>query len=172
VVLPLTLVFPVLANARLWRKRVRHRWRRSLPATATDRAWLQGYAFWSFIAAVIVFSLSPTTIMMWQGLILLHAAILPVLLWAGALGRTRFRPRVDRGMRIYAAAEIVLLLLILLGSPQYRCGGHDPQGRDSFFFPLAHDHPMFHELNIQSTCPWPLNQPGKWWPDVLPVPEE
>jgi hypothetical protein len=31
---------------------------------------------------------------------------------------------------------------------------------------------MFHELNIQSTCPWPLNQPGKWWPDVLPVPEE
>ncbi|HKV10673.1 MAG TPA: hypothetical protein VJ725_21210, partial [Thermoanaerobaculia bacterium] len=72
------------------------------------------------------------------------------------------------GMKIYAVAEIALLVVIALGSPQYRCQGHDPEGRDSFFFPLRSDHPMFHELGIQETCPWPLNQPGKWWPDVLP----
>jgi hypothetical protein len=171
VLLPLTLILPLLGNVWLWRRR-RRRWGRPLPAVASDRVWLQGYAVWSFVAAAAVFALSPTTIMMWQGLLLLHAAILPVILWAGALGRTRLAPRVSLGMRGYAAAEIVLLLLIAFGSPQYRCLGHDPQGRDSFFFPLAYDHPMLHELGIQQTCPWPLNRPGAWWPDVLPVPED
>ena len=32
--------------------------------------------------------------MMWQGLILFHAAILPVVLWVGALGRSRLRAAV------------------------------------------------------------------------------
>lgn len=167
VVLSLTLLLPLLANVWLWRRN-RRRWRRRLPAAASDRVWLQGYAIWSSVAAALVFALSPTTIMMWQALILLHAAILPVVLWAGALARTHRRPRVEKGMRIYAGAEIVLLVLLALGSPQYRCQGHDPQGRDSFFFPLRSDHPMFHELGIQQTCPWPLNRPGGWWPDVLP----
>lgn len=167
VVLSLTLVFPLLANVWLWRRRGR-RWLRKLEPEASGRTWLAGYAVWSFFAAAVVFSLSPTTIMMWQGLILLHAAVLPVVLWAGALARTRRRPWVEKGMRIYAAEVIPLLIVIALGSPQYRCQGHDPEGRDSFFFPLRSDHPMFHELGIQETCPWPLNQPGKWWPDVLP----
>ena len=167
VVLSLTLIFPLLANIWLWRRRGRG-WFKRLAPEASSRTWLEGYAVWSFLAAAVVFSLSPTTIMMWQALLLLHAAVLPVVLWAGALGRTRRRPLVEKGMRIYAIAEIALLVVIALGSPQYRCKGHDPQGRDSFFFPLRSDHPMFHELGIQETCPWPLNQPGKWWPDVLP----
>jgi hypothetical protein len=167
VLLPLTLLFPLLANRWLWRRGNRRRLlRRRSPAPASSRAWLQGYALWSFLAAVVVFALSPTTIMMWQALILLHAAVLPLVLWAGALGRTRLAPRVARATRLYAAAEIVLLLLLPFGATHYRCAGHD--GRDSFGLALRHDHPMLHELHIQSTCPLPLNRPDGWWPDVLP----
>jgi len=114
----------------------------------------------------VVFSLSPTTIMMWQALIVLHAAVLPLVLWAGVLGRSRHAGRVSRGLWIYAAAEIVLLLLIPLGSTHYRCAGHD--GSDSFGLALRHDHRMLHELHVHATCPLPVNRPGGWWPDVLP----
>jgi hypothetical protein len=163
-VLALTLVIPLLANVRLWR-RARRLWRQRLAPGATHRDWLKGYARVSFVAAVIVFALSPTTVMMWQGLILLHAAILPVLLWVGALGRSRVAPRLMKATWIYVAMEIVLLLAIAFGNPQYRCGG--PMKRRDFVFPLRHDHPMMHELKIQQTCPWPVNQPNGWWPDVL-----
>jgi len=166
VLLSLTLILPLLANRWLW-KRFRRRIRRRFPEGGSDRAWLQGYAAWSFVGAVAVFSLSPTTIMMWQALILLHAAILPLILWAGILVRTPRAPRVLRIERVYIAATMTLLALIPLGSTHYRCVGHDG-GRDSYGLPLRSDHPMLHELNIQSTCPLPLNRPDGWWPDVLP----
>ena len=83
---------------------------------------------------MIVYSLSPTTIMMWQGLILLHAAILPVILWAGALGRSRLAPRVLTGTRVYTVVAIVFLVAMALGGSQYRCGGHT--GEDGFGFNL------------------------------------
>ena len=38
-----------------------------LPPGSTDRAWLKGYARVCFVAPAIVFSLAPTTIMVWQG---------------------------------------------------------------------------------------------------------
>src|SRR5215203_1878114 len=60
--LPITLVLPLLANIWLWR-RLRRKWRKKLPAGASDRTWLKGYVLWTFLAAVVVFSLSPTTIM-------------------------------------------------------------------------------------------------------------
>ncbi|HEX9945463.1 MAG TPA: hypothetical protein VGG03_25910 [Thermoanaerobaculia bacterium] len=166
-VLAATLLIPLLANLRLWRG-ARRLWRERLAPGASDREWLKGYARIGFVATFVVFSLSPTTPMMWQGLILLHAAILPVILWLGALGRTRLAPRIATGIWIYAAAEIALLIAIALGNPQYRCGGRTE--RRDFGFPLRSDHPMFRELNIQQTCPWPMNRPGGWWPDVLPEP--
>jgi hypothetical protein len=166
VLLPLSMLLPLGGNLWLWRKAGR-RWKRPLPPEATDRAWLKGYALWNFVAAVIVFSLSPTTIMMWQGLILLQAAIIPLLLWAGALSRTRHAPRVQTVARIYTAAAMAVLVILPLGSLHYRCVGHD--GSDSFGLPLRSDHPMLHELGIQKTCPLPLNRPDGWWPDVLPA---
>jgi hypothetical protein len=165
IVLSLTLIVPLLANVRLWR-RARRLWRERLAPGVTDRDWLKGYARISFLAAVFVFALSPTTLMMWQALILLHAAILPVILWLGALGRSRLAPRVLKAAWIYAIAEIVLLLAIAFGNPQYRCGGR--MKRTDFSFPLRSDHPMMRELKIQQTCPWPMNRPNGWWPDVLP----
>ena len=164
-VFSLTLLIPLLANLRLWRG-VRRRWSEKLAPGSTDRDWLKGYARISFLALAIVFALSPTTVMMWQGLIVLHAAILPVILWLGSLSRTRFAPRVVKGTWIYAAAEIALLVAMAFGNPQYRCGGR--MNRRDFIFPLRYDHPMLHELKIQQTCPWPVNQPDGWWPDVLP----
>ena len=164
--LPLTLAVPLLANLRLVRAHG-GLLRRPPSPRGPGRNWLRGYALWCLGAAFVVFSLSPTTVMSWQGLIVLHAAVLPVVLWLEALSRTRIRRGVARGLRAFLAVEVVLLVALMLGGPHYRCKGHDPQGRDSFFFPLAHDHPMFHELGIQQTCPWPLSRPGKWWPDVL-----
>jgi hypothetical protein len=182
-VLGLTVLFPLLANLRLWRmgrrtlpgpstRLARLRawglavWRRRLVPGTSGRSWVKGYVRICFVAGVIVFSLSPTTVMMWQGVILFHAAVLPVVLWAGPLARTRLAPRTIRWTRVYGVAEVVFLLAIAFGTPYYRCAGHRPE--DSFNFNLKYDSPMFRELNIQQTCPWPMNVPGGWWPDVLP----
>ena len=89
--LALTIAVPLLANARLWRGGSAPA--REAPPAVSPRAWLRNYARLCFVAAALVYSLSPTTIMMWQGLVLFHAAVLPVILWGGALGRgARGRP--------------------------------------------------------------------------------
>jgi hypothetical protein len=183
---PATVALPLLANLWLWR-----RWRRRapgpahgsvdlapplerlarflrlprLPATASDRAWLQGYVVLTFVAAAVVYAVSPTTMMYWQGLCLFHAAVLPLTLYAGLLLRTRHAARVLAGAAAYAVLEILLALGIAFGTPDYRCRGREP-----VVFPLIGDSPMFHELHIQDTCPWPLGDPHGWWPDVLPRP--
>jgi hypothetical protein len=160
--LALTAIFPLLAGIWLWRRN-RHRWKRRVPAEASDRVWLHGYVLWCFAASVIVFCLAPTTVMYWQVVLLFHATALPLVLWAGALWRSRRRQLVTRLVAAYAAAEILLALAVAFGSPQYRCGG-----RYDMRFPLASDSPMFDDLGIRRDCPWPMNQPGAWWPDVLP----
>ncbi len=161
-VLALTAVFPLLAGIWFWRRN-RHRWRRRVPAAASGRVWLHGYVLWCFVASVIVFALSPTTIMYWQVVILFHAMVLPLVLWAGALWRCRRGPRVTRVVAAYAAAGILVALAVAFGSPQFRCGG-----RYDVRFPLVADSPMFDDLGIRRDCPWPMNQQGGWWPDVLP----
>jgi len=161
-VLALTAVFPLLAGIWFWRRN-RHRWRRRFPAEASDRVWLHGYVLWCFLASVIVFALAPTTVMYWQVVLLFHAAALPLVLWAGALWRSRRGRLVTRVVWGYAAAEILLALAVAFGSPQYRCGG-----RYDMRFPLVADSPMFDDLGIRRDCPWPMNRPEAWWPDVLP----
>jgi hypothetical protein len=160
----LSLLLPLFGAVRLWR-RVRHRWRRRLPSEASDRDWLRGYVVWCFVAAVIVFSLSPTTIMSWQGLILLHAVAIPPVLAVGALWRLPRRSRlVARGVWAYAAVEVALGLAMAFGSPHYRCGG-----RSEMRLALRYDHPMLHDTGILAACPMPIAQdPEGWWPDVLP----
>ena len=161
-VLALTAVFPLLAGIWFWRRN-RHRWRRRVPAAASDRVWLHGYVLWCFAASVIVFALSPTTVMYWQVVLLFHAMVLPLVLWAGALWRSRRGPLVARLVAAYAAAGILVALAVAFGSPQFRCGG-----RYDMRFSLVSDSPMFDDLGIRRDCPWPMNQPGGWWPDVLP----
>lgn len=171
--LPLTVLPVLLANRRLLRRGLRQlrHWRRrrwfpaaaAAAAAASDRVWLHGYVTWCLMGAVVVFCLAPTTIMSWQVVLLFHAAVLPLVLWAGALWRTRRAPRVGRAVRVWSVAAAVLTLLVALASPQYRCGGRE-DGR----FPLVSHSPMFEDLGLQRDCPWPLDRPGGWWPDVLP----
>ncbi|HVR09408.1 MAG TPA: hypothetical protein VMW75_15270 [Thermoanaerobaculia bacterium] len=193
---PATVVLPLLANLWLWR-RWRRRLRPHggppaqppaalpgaasrgerlarllrlprlprLPETATGRDWLKGYVVLTFLAAAAIYALSPTTMMYWQGLCLFHAAVLPLTLYAGLLLRTRFAARVLAGAAAYVVLELLLALGIAFGTPDYRC-----RGLETVVFPLLGDSPMFHELHIQDTCPWPLGDPHGWWPDVLPRP--
>lgn len=161
-VLALTAIFPLLAGIWLWRRN-RHRWKRRLPAGVSDRVWLHGYIVWSFVASVIVFCLAPTTVMYWQVVSLFHVIILPLVLWTGALWRTDRRRLVTRVVAAYGAAGVLMALAMGFGSPQYRCGG-----RYDMRFPLSFDSPMFDDLGIRRDCPWPMNRPETWWPDVLP----
>jgi hypothetical protein len=184
VVGPLTLVLPLAANVWLWRRHerdlglpfgIRHPARLAravlcrLPENggpATGRAWLRGYAVSTFVAALAVFAVSPTTLMYWQALCLFHAAVLPLTLAAGRLLRTRLAPRLLAGLAAYVVLELALTLGIAYGTPDFRC-----RGLATLVFPLIGDSPMFHDLNIQQTCPWPV-APHSWWPDVLPPPGE
>ncbi|HXO21696.1 MAG TPA: 3-deoxy-D-manno-octulosonic acid transferase [Thermoanaerobaculia bacterium] len=158
---PLTVLLPL--GAWIWlRRRVRRRMGR-LPPEASDRAWLYGYLLWTLLAALIVLALSPTTFMYWQGFLLVHAAVLPSVLWLGALSRTRLAPWVSRFTWAYAALEALVVLGMAFASPYYRCGGREP-----LRLALRYDHEMLHDLGIVEACPMPLNDPGGWWPDVLP----
>jgi hypothetical protein len=193
ILLPVTMVLALVANLRLWRPvrrrflrwrptadtpdgRLRRAWRFArdavrfavspatrAPAEGSGRTWLRGYVLWCLVAAVIVFSAAPTTIMYWQVLPVFHVAVLPMVLWGGQLWRSRRARRVGQGVRVWIAVSLVLGVAIAFGSPQYRCNGREPMR-----FPLVAHSPMFDELGLQATCPWPLDRPGGWWPDVLP----
>jgi hypothetical protein len=128
------------------------------------RRWLEAYAALAFVAAVAVFAAIPTTPQGWQALALFHAAVLPVVFAAGAFAaREGGEPRVRRAVAGFAALALALDLALAFGGQNFRCGGRHP-----LIFPLRSHSPMFDELGIQRSCPWPLDQPGGWWPDVLP----
>jgi hypothetical protein len=144
----------------------RPRWRgalRRLPAAAGDRDWVAGYVVLAFVAAVAVYAASPTTIMPWQGLPLLHAAVMPLaFFWDEALAGAGARSA-RRGLAALAVASLALGIALAAGSPTFRCAG-----RGTLVFPLRASSPMFDDLGLQRSCPWPLDIPGTWWPDVLP----
>jgi hypothetical protein len=131
----------------------------------TGRRWLEAYAGLAFVAAILVFAAIPTTPQAWQALSLFHAAVLPVVFAAGALAAGGREVLVRRAVAGFAALALALDLALALGGQNFRCGGRHP-----LTFPLRSHSPMFDELGLQSSCPWPLDQPGGWWPDVLPEP--
>jgi hypothetical protein len=160
----LSVLLPLLANVWLWRG-LRHRgWRPLMVARSGRRAWVLGYARLCCLAALIVYALAPTTVMWWQGVTLLHAAALPLVLWGATLARTRWQRQVRSGSWAWGVAAVAIALLVAFGGPRHRCGG-----RESIVIPLRGDHPMLHELALHDTCPIPI-VPGGWWPDVLPEP--
>ncbi len=120
---PLTLLVPLLANVWLWRRK-RSGGLQAFPEDGSRRSWLHGYVRWCFLAAVATFALSPTTIMSWQALIVFHTAVLPLVLWIGALLRGRGRSRVF--VRSWVVAAGILALSVCLASPPYRRGGRKP----------------------------------------------
>ena len=161
---PLTLVVAILANWHLWR---RGRARLALrPESGTPpRLWLRGYVMWTLVAAVAAFCLSPTTIMVWQVLIVLHVAVLPLVFWAAALSRTRHRRLVRRSVGLAALASVALGLAMAVAAPMYRCGG-----RDGIRIAMLTDYPMLAELHIPKNCSISFDPVNGWWFDVLPRP--
>jgi hypothetical protein len=127
------------------------------------RDWLEGYAGLAFVGAVAVFAAAPTTPQAWQALPIFHAAILPAVFAVGRLergGRARAARRATLG---FAALALAFDLALAAAGPNFRCAG-----RGTLVFPLRSHSPMFDELGLERTCPWPLDRPGTWWPDVLP----
>jgi hypothetical protein len=133
-----TLVFAFACNVRVWR---------DATAPSEPRGWLASYVRLALVAFLLMLAIAPTTPMAWQGLIIFHAAVLPLVLFPfGKLAPA------------FAAGSLVIAILIGFGAPQYRCGG-----REGLRFPIQNDHPMLHDLRIQQRCPWPVD-PVIGWP--------
>jgi hypothetical protein len=139
---PLTVVFAIIANVWVWRRRPRLRFAR-FPDPGSSREWVLGYVRWTAVAAVIAFSLSPSTITMWQGFIVMHAAVLPMVFWMQALWRTSWSGRVRVAAVVHAVVLVFLLLGMCVASPMYRRGG-----REHLYLPVRAMHPMLERLGL------------------------
>lgn len=157
-------VAAALAAALWFYRRIRERRPLSrLSAGASDREWLEAYVLWCFLAAFVTFCIAPTTPMWWQGVSVMHAAVLPLALWGAELSAGRWQPVVRRAAWAWGVACVALVLATAWGSPQFRCGG-----RHNVVLDLASDHPMFEGLGLRQRCPFAVDAAGGWWPDVLP----
>lgn len=156
-----SVLLPLRANAWMWRSSRRRAWVRPGPGTR-DRVWLQGAVAWTFVAAVIAFALSPTTIMMWQGFSVLHAAVLPVVLFLGVLGRSRWALGERWLLRALPLVFILILAAMAFGSPMFRRGG-----REAATIAVRRDDPMYHDLEIFAHTSVHVDPASPWEPDVF-----
>ena len=162
----LTLVAVLAANVDFFRRRFAAGARAAFARSqgADPRRFVEDYAFWCFVAAVVVFAAAPTTPQSWQAVPLFQAAVVPVVIW---LGRRLASPAsatvARRGLVAAAAAALAVQLALVAGGPNFRCGG-----RGGVTFPLRASSPMFDQLGLQRTCPWTFDVANEWWPDVLP----
>ena len=145
--------------------RARSPWARWAPsgAATSGRLWVEGYTALAFVAALLAFAAAPTTPQAWQAFVLFHAAILPVVFGAGRLAATGRSRLVRRAIFGLAALAVGANVAIAVAGPSFRC-----TGRSQLTFPLRSHSEMFDDLGIQRRCPWPLDVPHTWWPDVLP----
>ncbi|HEV8629424.1 MAG TPA: hypothetical protein VGV61_03835 [Thermoanaerobaculia bacterium] len=157
-----TLLLPLCANLWLWRGLRRRGLAELLGVRPGSRAWVAGYVRVCFAAALLTYAAAPTTVMWWQGVSLLHAAVLPLALLGGTLARAGWGRRVAGAAWAWGVAATAIALLLAGGGRRFRCGG-----RDGIVLPLRHDHPMLHELAIDDSCRIPI-RPDGWWPKVLP----
>jgi hypothetical protein len=164
--LPLTVALPLWANRRFLR-RPRLRLRRPARSPTRPRAWLREYVLSAGLGATMAFALAPTTVMAWQGIVVLHAAVLPLVVVGGSLARRPTRAHwVRRTGAAWGIASVLLTLILALGSRHYRCHGEQSQG---IGLAIVEDHAMFRDLHWGEDCP-PAYAPWGvgFWPDVLP----
>ena len=162
----LTLPITIWANVRLW-SNARGWWRRRR-SQPDFRSWLVGVVRWSFVGTLVACIATPTAVMSWQLLTVLHFAVLPLVLCGLHLTHTGHLHRVRIGAGIWAALSLVLIVGIGLGSPMFRCGGKDCGAMNADPPPLRANHTMLDALGINATCQYEVNVNGGWWPDVLP----
>jgi len=157
----IALALPLFANLRLWRGLLRRGLAELLGVRPGRRAWVAGYARIAFAAAILTYAAAPTTVMWWQGASLLHAAVLPLALWGGAMARRR-RRLTHRVVVAWGSVAVLVAVLMAFGGRRFRCGGWD-----NIVIPLREDHAMLHDLAIDESCHIAI-RPDGWWPDVLP----
>ncbi len=144
----------LLANIDFFRRRfaagVRAAFARPPRATGCDpRRFVEDYAFWCFVAAVVVFAAAPTTPQSWQAVPLFQAAVVPVVFWLGRkLDAPAGSPAARRALVAAATVALALHLALVAGGPNFRCGG-----RGGVVFPLRAASPMFEELGLQRDLP-------------------
>jgi hypothetical protein len=162
----LTLPVVLWANFRMWRHSTL--WWRRLPSGAPYREWLGGVVRWSLGVTLLACLLTPTSVMNWQLLTVLHLAVLPVLLLGTDLLDQGRLAEVKTGAILFSVLSLGLIVAITWGSPMFRCGGETCGSKNANKHALRSDHVMLDELGINATCKVEVNQPGGWWPDVLP----
>ena len=162
----LTVPVVLWSNVRLWIGS-RGWWRRV--TTGLDfHSWLVGTVRWSFLGALLACAVSPTAVMSWQLLTVLHLAVMPLVLAGLDLARAGQTRLVLRGASMWTVLSLALTLIIGLGSPMFRCGGETCGAMNADPPPLRSRHEMLDALGIQRTCAYELDVPFGWWPDVLP----
>jgi hypothetical protein len=147
---PLTVAVPLLANVSLLRRRRRRPTVETRERSRMRHDWLERYVIYTFGAMVLTFAISPTTVMMWQGLIAFHAAILPLLFGVRRLLDTERRAAVKRGLAIWVAASLVVTAGMTFGSQMYRVGGRD--SLRSGELSLRKSHPLLTDLGLDRCC--------------------
>lgn len=167
VLIVLTLPVAAWANWRVWRHRLRF-WRVRYQPEAGGRAWLKGAVRLSLVATLLSCGLSPISISSWSLLPQFHMTILPMVLAGSVLLRSGRRATGRRVVRLTAVVFLVLSSALAVGSPRYRCGEPNCGIRSVTMPKLRSDHRMFDDLGIRETCPLVVNEPGGWWPDILP----
>ncbi len=161
-----TVPLALWANLRLWRG-ASDWWRR--PEGPMDfRSWLEGSVRWGLVATLLACVITPTAVMSWQLLAILHLAVMPLVLLGVDLGDWGRWKEISWGSALYAAIAVILITAIGWGSPMFRCGGETCGAMNATPPPLRANHEMLEELGIQESCPFEVDVPGGWWPDVLP----
>ena len=108
--------------------------------------------------------------MFWQGFPVFHAAVLVVVLFVETLRRSRARVAARRLVTCWAAASLVVAVLVCWGSPMFRQPG-PPPGEDPvdghYHQLITTDHPMFHDLNLLDRHRMIIVGEGGYMPDLL-----
>lgn len=162
----LTVPVVIWANLRLWRDS--HGWWHRVGERADFRTWMVGTVRWSFIGVLAACAVTPTAVMSWQLIAILHLAVMPLVLLGLQLIEENRWGAVWKSTGAYAAVSIALIVAIGWASPMFRCGGETCDAMNATPPPLRADHAMLDELGINATCRYEVDVPGGWWPDVLP----
>lgn len=161
-----TLPITIWTNVRLWL--AADGWWRRLRQPVDFRNWLDGAVRWTFLGVLLACTLTPTAVMSWQLLTVLHIAVMPLVLTGLDLLETGRARTVQIGATVWTILSIAMIVAIGLGSPMFRCGGEDCGAMNADPPALRADHEMLDELAINATCPYETDIEGGWWPDVLP----
>ena len=158
---PMTILLTLVAHRFMWQNRERAK---APPGSVTKTPdWLHGYFLWVAAGTLLAYSAAQTTVMMWMGLAIQHAAVLPLVLCGTTLLNSSHRTIAVRIVQVYALLSLVLLGGMSIGSAMYRRGGED---RVDFTFPAHHE--ILQDLRLDERYSVGIDRKGGQWPRGLP----